>query len=340
MIIFLWSLFGVVLLFVLGNAAVALAVHCRFFNRRYEGNKHLRYFQAEDFPGLRAEPVSFLSDRGDELHGFIYTAAESTPKGLILFSHGFGAGHLAYTTEINTFARAGYTVFAYDATGCGESGGKYFRGFDQGPADLRAAIRFAKTDERLSSLPRILVGHSWGAFSVMNNAREEVKGAVAMCGFLTSADIMAETISARFHPLRYVYRPMFALNNRIRMGKSAGHNSLRSLAASEIPVLLLYGEKDDTVPYAFNGAVLEEKLKGKKNIRFLKWKDKGHNVYLTERAEAYMREAFGEIAVRKKKGKDVSDLYAALDYGLLTEEDGRVISLILSFCESLISPGR
>ena len=168
MICILWIFLGAVCLYFIAGITAAVYIHCRLFNRRYEGNPKLKYFRAEDFEGLAAEEVSFISDGGQTLRGFLYTEENVSPKALIVFCHGFGAGHLSYTTEINTLARAGYAVLGYDGTGCGRSGGKYFRGFDQGPADLRAALRYADGNKKIASLPRVLVGHSWGAFTVMN----------------------------------------------------------------------------------------------------------------------------------------------------------------------------
>ena len=147
---------GLFVLFYLTIFAFAFYVHRRFFHRRYNGNKYLKYFKADDFYGLKTETISFQSDVGQYIHGYIYSYDQvKKPYGLIIFSHGFGAGHEAYTTEINTFAKAGFYVLAYDGTGCVGSEGKYFRGFDQGPIDLMSAYRFAESDPRLKDLRKI-----------------------------------------------------------------------------------------------------------------------------------------------------------------------------------------
>ena len=335
MIWILWALLCVAGLYISAGFSAAVYIHCRLFNRRYEGNPHLKYFRAEDFDGLSAEKISFPSDQGQTLRGFLYSCGGS-PKGLIVFSHGFGAGHLAYTTEIAAFARAGYTVLAYDGTGCGESEGKYFRGFDQGPADLRAALRYADGNKRIASLPRLLVGHSWGAFTVMNGFDGRACGIVAMCGFLSGADVVSQTVSVRFRPLYYFVKPFLALLDICRMGKNACRNSVRSLSNTQMPICLLYGMQDATVVYPKNGAVLEKWSRGRKNVNFYKWENKAHNVYLSDRAEKYMHETFSEIGKRKKKGENTDALYAAVDYSLMTEEDEAVMSLIFSFCEKAV----
>lgn len=322
---------------------IVLTVHLKYFHRRYNGNPNLKYFAAEDFPGLTAEPISFASDRGEALRGFLYSKKNMSPVGLIIFSHGYGAGHLSYTTEINTLAKAGFVVLAYDGTACVSSDGKYFRGFDQGPSDLKCALRFAKNDERLRKFGGcVLVGHSWGGFTVMNTVNESwVKGAVSMCGFLGGASVMSQLAAGQtknmcarfFWP---VFLPFFFFLNFLSFGKHANLNSLKSLKSTDKPVLLLYGGSDKTVFYPNNGKKLKEGLSDKKNVRFLLYEEKGHNVYLTKNAEEKMHEVFGRIASVAKKDKDkAKEMYKQIDYFEITKEDESVMSEIVSFCRAI-----
>ena len=96
------------------------------FGKRCEGNPNLKYFTADDFEDLDYEKIEFKSNKGQILRGNIYTnkkVKEKDIKGLLVFVHGMGAGHLSYTTEINTLAKNGYKVLAYDNTGtCASEG--------------------------------------------------------------------------------------------------------------------------------------------------------------------------------------------------------------------------
>ena len=147
---------GIVVLALTGMLLTALFADRKYFRRRYDGNPNLKYFTADDFQHLEAEPISFPSDKRQILRGYIYRSNQIRAEGLIIFSHGYGAGHLSYTTEINTLAQAGFVVLAYDATGCVGSDGKYFGGFDQGPIDLRFAIKFAKEHPVLKLFDEVL----------------------------------------------------------------------------------------------------------------------------------------------------------------------------------------
>lgn len=94
------------------------------FGRRADKNPALKYFTAEDF-NLTARPVSL--DGG--LKGALYSDNSVERRdGVVVFCHGMGPGHVAYTTEITFFCNAGYDVLAVDSRGCNMSGGKNIKG--------------------------------------------------------------------------------------------------------------------------------------------------------------------------------------------------------------------
>ena len=335
-----WLIFGcaaaVLLIVCAGIFALAWGVDRSFFGKRYEGDPRFKYFTADDFDGLETEPVEFASGN-NTLRGCIYRCAEA-PRALVIFVHGFGAGHLAYTTEICTLARAGFCVLAYDATGCGKSDGKDMRGFDQGPRDLSAALRFARSETRFAGMPVLLVGHSWGAFTVLNTLPQcegVVCGAVAMCGFISCADSLARSMAMRYKilsPLRLPVACCLRLIQAARFRKDANHNSLRALAQTDIPVLLLYGERDAVIPYPANGAVIAKRFAQKSSVSFQSFPAKGHNVYLSERAERLMHEQIG--AAEKGAHADSAHAqayFAAIDWKAITEEDAAVMEQIVRF---------
>lgn len=342
--IVVFILIGIIVLLMIAMLLIALLANRKYFRRRYDGNPNLKYFTVDDFHQLDAEPISFPSDKGQILRGYIYKSKQISPKDLIIFSHGYGAGHLSYTTEINTLAQAGFAVLAYDGTGCVASDGKYFGGFDQGPIDLQFAIKFAKEHPLLRSFGGcVLMGHSWGGFSVMNSVNDPwVFGAVAMCGFVDGASVMAQTAAGQTkkgYANRYwrIFVPGLAFLNWIKYGKDGNKNSIKSLLRTNKPVLLLYGEKDQTVFYPNNGECIKRAVLHKKNITFLSFKNKGHNVYLTEQAEENMYEIFGAIAKTFLKDKERAiQMYSQIDYHKITQEDPAVMKKIVDFCKNVL----
>ena len=119
------------------------------------------YFSSEDFPGLRKEPIAFASSLGHTLHGYLYEYDSAREDRIIVFDHGFGGGHRAYMKEIEKLCKHGYKVFAYDHTGCMESGGETPNGLAQSLCDLNDCINMIKSDERFQAtwyklLPRVV----------------------------------------------------------------------------------------------------------------------------------------------------------------------------------------
>ena len=66
---------SVVALFACTTFVCSAVANKKFFGRRYNGNPLLKYFTAEDFPNLDAEAVSFVSDKGQMLKGYVYTSS-------------------------------------------------------------------------------------------------------------------------------------------------------------------------------------------------------------------------------------------------------------------------
>ena len=183
-------------------------------NKRCEGDENLKYLKAKNFDNLNARPVDFKSDKGQTLNGFLYSNAKvETYKALVVFSHGMGAGHLAYTTEINYFAQKGYLVLAYDNTGTCTSEGNKIKGFAQGIVDLKFALEFVKSRDELKEMPIILVGHSWGAYSVCNVSAitdAEIKGIVAFSPFNSMNKLIRDIAKQQTKLNLSILSPFFA----------------------------------------------------------------------------------------------------------------------------------
>ena len=312
------------------------------FEIRSDGNPELKYFTAEDFENLSAESVEFPSDCGQILRGFIYRDKNCiSPKGLIIWVHGFGAGHNAYTTEINTLAKAGYLVLGYDNTGCVLSDGNSMRGLAQGAIDVAYAVRFVANDDRLMEYKRFLVGHSWGGYSAMNifSFDEKIDGVVAMCGFENAAGVVTDMSRRYFGLFAHLIGFFIKLNLRKRFGKVADLNSSTSLRKSNVPVLLLYGEQDGVVPFSTNGKKIIERTVACKNIRSIRYPLKGHSVYLTSDAERYTKEVLAKTSLtqlQKLSAAQRKEFFASIDYDLITREDESVMRTIIEFLDKIL----
>lgn len=294
-----------------------LALLCdRFaFGKRCDKNPNLKYFSAEDF-NLSAEKVCLAHG----LNGYFYRSVNSRDDGkTIIFCHGMGPGHVAYTTEIAYFCNLGYPVLAVDSRGCNLSEGKNLKGMYSGVQTVLAAIDYCKS-------PKIyLVGHSWGAYSALcASAKRKVAGVVAISAPNTPSKTIAEGAAAFISKsFAAVLRPFWWLINLFRYGAKGNASAARSAEKNGAPTLLIHGDADKIVN---SSKAAYYKAEGE-NITKLLARGKAHNPYNTVNAEKLL----AELSARLRRGeKDFSEF----DFVAVTEEDEEVMSEIARFIEN------
>lgn len=310
-------------------------------NKRCEGDDNLKYLKAKNFDNLNALPVSFKSDKQQTLNGFLYSSAKvDAYKGLIVFSHGMGAGHLAYTTEINYFAQKGYIVLAYDNTGtCASEGGK-IKGFAQGIIDLKYALDFVKTRDDLKDLSVLLVGHSWGAYSVSNvsalNPSVEIKGIVAFSPFNSMNKLIRDIAKQKTKANLSILSPFFDIINFVRFGKAGNLRTCDSINSNSIPTLIMHGGNDMQVTLKNSPVGKKHKIQDNPNARTVLYDSKYHNVYLAKEAEQYLNDTFAKIESLGKNSPEAYEVYQNIDYSLITKEDLSVMETVSTFLEECV----
>lgn len=311
------------------------------FSKRCEGDENLKYLKAKNFDNLNARPVDFKSNKGQTLNGFIYSNAKvDTYKALVVFSHGFGAGHLAYTTEINYFAQKGYLVLAFDNTGTCASEGDKINGFAQGIIDLKHALDFVKSKEELKDMPVILVGHSWGAYSVCNVsaiAKDiEIKGIVAFSPFNSMNKLIRDIAKSKTKVNLSILSPFFDLINLIKFGKTGVLRTCDTINSNSIPTLVMHGGNDMQVTIKNSPVGKPNRIKDNENARTVLYESKFHNVYLAKDAEQYLNDIFAKIESLGKNSPEAYEVYQNIDYALITKEDLNVMETAVSFMEECI----
>lgn len=333
----MWILYVLIILFLLLIGIAKLILNIAF-GKRCDGNPKLKYFTAKDFEGLNAKPIEFKSNKGQLLRGNIYTnEGIKEYKGLIVFVHGMGGGHLSYTTEINTFAKAGFIVMGYDNTGTFSSEGKNLSGFFQSVIDLKYALKFIEGNDKLNKYKISLVGHSWGAYTVCQilQFKPNVNAVVAMSGFNNAAAIICDTAKSETNINLNFLKPFITAINFIKFGMSGIKNTLDILKDTKVPVLLLHGDADKSV--TLKNSLVKDILKEKDNITIKIYKDRFHNVYQTKESEEYLNTTFGKLSElsKKYKGKipeeEANKIYDNIDYKKMTEEDKEVMGTIVEF---------
>ena len=310
-------------------------------SKRCEGNENLTYLKASNFDNLNARPISFTSNKGQTLNGFLYSCAKvDNYKALIVFSHGMGAGHLAYTTEINYFAQKGYIILAYDNTGTCTSEGKKLNGFAQGIIDLKHALDFVKTRDDLNEFPLLLLGHSWGAYSVCNVSAlikdMEIKGIVAFSPFNSMNKLIRDIAKAKTKGNLSIFSPFFDLINLIRFGKTGILRTCHTIDSNTIPTLVMHGGNDMQVTIKNSPVGKKGRIKNNPNARTVLYETKYHNVYLTREAEQYLNDTFAKIEALGENSPEAYEVYQNIDYTLITKEDLTVMDTANTFFEECV----
>lgn len=180
--------------------------------------------------GLSFEDVTLENGAGTKIHGWFIPAAN--PRFTLLFCHG-NAGNITHRIEsIQIFNRLNLSVFIFDYSGYGRSGGRPSERATY--LDSRAAWDYLTGEKKLKRENIILFGRSLGAAVAIELATE-----VDPCALiLESAFTSAVELGARVYP----WLPV-RLMSRIR------YNSMSRIQDVRTPKLFIHSIEDEVVPF-------------------------------------------------------------------------------------------
>lgn len=285
------------------------------------------YFSSNDFEGLMQESYACTASAGHTLQGYFYCYENPIADRLIVFDHGFGGGHRSYMREIELLCRHGYRVFAYDHTGCMESGGENPNGMAQSLCDLNDCLTTLKTDERFRDTAISVIGHSWGGFSTLNIAalHPEIRHVVAISGFV-SVELL---VNSFFSGILKGYRSAVMAMERASNPRFCTFHAVESLKSTKAKVLLIYSDNDTMCRKDPHYDTLYAGLSDCEHVRFLLVSGKGHNPNYTKDAVGYLAEYSAAVNKLTKKKKLATEqqrkaFVASYDWKRMTEQDMEV----------------
>lgn len=287
-------------LMTVGLYALSVMIYNQFFGVRYETYEPLAY-NVSDFEGLQCEEHFFASDKGQKLAGYLYTTenTENNDK-IVVVAHGLGGGgHNSYMDVCNYFAQKGFAVFAYDVTGNDNSEGDSCYGLPQGVIDLDYALDYLQTLDGSADADILLLGHSWGGYSVTNvlTYHPEVKAVVSFAGFDKSSDLIYSQGKAMAGEAVKLILPFVNFYESITFGEYASNTASKAFEATQAKVMVLHSSDDTTVPMEYGYDIWYEKYKDDSRFVFVPFTDKGHNAILqSEKAKEYTDEFNAEFA--------------------------------------------
>ncbi len=269
-------------LLIAGLWGLSVMIYNQNFNQRFESYEPMMLY-TEDFKGLECTEYTFPSDQGQQLAGYLYSAG-TDQRGIVVMAHGFGGGgHNSYMDCADYFAKNGYYVFAYDATGNDKSEGDGVGGLPQGVIDLDYAIRFVKESGKLMpdfpDLPIVLFGHSWGGYSACSvlSYHPDVKAVVECSGFNASHGMFEAEGRKQAGDFIDIMMPFVKLHEVIQYGAYAKNTAMDGFAASDAAVLVLHSADDTVVPPEYGYDLYYAKYKDDPRFTFIRPEDRGHN---------------------------------------------------------------
>jgi pimeloyl-ACP methyl ester carboxylesterase len=294
---------------------------------RYDDPGYLFYFSADDFDGLKTEGFDFTTSAGNRLKGYFYSYDDPVPGRLVIFDHGLGDGHRAYMKEIEKLCRHGFTVYAYDHTGCAESQGANINGLLQSLADLDDCISAIRTKSKYKDADISVAGHSWGGFSCANICayHKDISHIIVISGFVSAKQAIRQLLGG---PLTIFAGSVYNLEKNANP-KYIDANAAKALASTKAQTLLVYSADDPLVKKKYHFDVLKKALDGKDNIRFLLVDKKGHNPNYTEDAVRMLDECQAKLRERLKEGtlstkEQKEEFKKSFDWDGMTKQDEKV----------------
>ena len=302
--------------------------------KRFDPDGSVFYFGKNDFPGLCMDEFSFVGDKGQKLVGGFYYRGERRYDRVIVFDHGMGCGHAAYTTEVNLLTEKGFTVFTYDHTGTLNSEGEHIGGFSQSLSDLDHAMNALKAIPELKDTRFSVIGHSWGGFSTMNIAtlHPEITHVVALAGFISPKAIQKQFLRGLLSPYR---KDVFKLEEEI-LPNYCNFDARESLKKTDAKALIIHSKDDAVVSFKSHFEALRREFSESDRVEFLVLDNKGHHPHYTQDANAYEEEFSTEYKLRKKSNllstQEEKDTFRnSFDWAKMTEQDMDVWNKILDF---------
>ncbi len=280
---------------------------------RYSALAHWDFYEND----YSRQQISFDSN-GHRLLGHIYTQkepSENARKGLVVFSHGIWSGPDDYMMVITWLVDHNYDVFTYSYTSYNGSDGSWAKGLPQAPLDLHAALTYIEQDETLSDMPKVLLGHSWGAYATCAalNFEHDVKGAAALSGFSDPMEISDSVASSMFGPASRSLSWMVSTVNTSLFHSASKLTAVDGINAADIPVLLIHGVNDDFIKFNESSIISHQAQLTNPNVEYLVLDDpkqSAHNNYFaTPESTAYYKEVMEDFAKIEEqyKNKQVPD---------------------------------
>ena len=239
--------------------------------------------------GLRYEDVQFLTADRLTLRGWFLDSPGA--RATIVLVHDLEATRADPERRFlhlqRDYVRRGFSVFAFDLRGHGESAGRRDSLGRDERLDVRAAVAYVRRRAGVGAQPVLVHGFGYGAALAIAAAAQnaDVTAVIADSPFLTMRTYLR-------HAWRHVPAPLFALvvflARRIFRGDIDALQPVRDIAQVTVPILLIHNEGDERVPVAHTLNIAAASLDGRDQVWVLPDRV-GHATGYVEAPDIYLR---------------------------------------------------
>lgn len=200
------------------------------------------------------EEVEIKSQDGLTLRAYYYSCGQPTDK-VVLLSHGFKSTcYNTYGPQALFYLDNGFDVYMISQRAHFRSEGKFSSFSIKEGEDVARWAHFIA--ERNPECKIIMHGNSMGATSVMEatalDLPENVKCAIADCGFTSATDELFFQMTTMFHLPACVAKPLLKIVAgycKLVAGFDLyGNSAIESVKSAKVPIMFVHGTADNTVP--------------------------------------------------------------------------------------------
>ena len=279
----------------------------------FDRKSHRMTLAADRHPALPSsklgpmEKIVYRGRDGTEIPGYL-TRPPNAPKGplpLIVMPHGGPEARDSYAFDIWTqyFATRGYLVFQPNFRGSSGYGRSWAEaGYGQWGArmqdDITDGVRHL-IDSGTADAQRVCIfGASFGGYAALYGGAQTPELYKCVASFAGVADLKALVEwekSTPGHGPRFRYASRAIGDPRKDAARLAAVSPVRFAARYKLPVLLIHGSQDASVPVAQSQAMERALRKAGKDVRLVVYEGEGHSDWSADHEQAALAEIAGFI---------------------------------------------
>ena len=284
----------------------------------------------------------FTVKSGDNLLAAYYYNC-SDARGLVILAHGFHAGADDYLPLIEAIVNRGYSVITYDVTGTYSSKGDSIIGMCQSLIDLDNVLNYVKSSKQFMTMPKLLIGHSWGGYAVSSALalHTDIKACVCLAPINDGTVILDNNVEKHVpddKELLKLFKHILRKYQQYLFGDYVKYNGVIGINSTKAHVLIAQGV-DDTIVTPTRESITAH-LDEITNPNVTLYHGTGYQgshtgIWHSDEAEAYKKELEAAIRAREVEigGKlpyeELVSLYSNVDHRLISDVNTELIDLII-----------